>query len=89
MPAGLIFHKGDTLAFYGFCNDGCRHFLRLSCFCKSIRNLIEIMSVDFDDVEVEGLKLIRNRIGRTYILDLSVNLKSVVVYDDAKVVEFL
>ena len=46
------------------------------------------MTVDFDYIKIECFELVGDGIRRTYVFNLTVNLKSVVVYDYNKVVKF-
>ena len=63
--------------------------LSLSCLCflKCSADRVKIMSVDVDYMEVERLELLIDRIRRTYLVNRSVDLKTVVVHDDYEVVK--
>ena len=45
------------------------------------------MRINLDHMEIKCLELVRDRIRRTYILNLSVNLQPIVIYDHNQIVQ--
>ena len=87
MPAGVVFHVGNALALNCLHNDGSGLALALSCCLESISDLAEVVTVDVDDIEVECLELLVDGIDVADVCYSSVDLKVVVVYDNAEVIE--
>ena len=89
MPGCLILHVGNALALNRLCDDCGGHALYGACFLKSLTDVVKIMSVNGDYMEIEGFKLLVDRIRVVDLRDVAVNLKIVVVYDDAEVGQLL
>ena len=70
------------------CYDRGGRTLGLSCFGKRVRNLCKIMSVDFNNIKIKCPEFIRDRIRRADVFDFTVNLKTVIINDHAKVIQF-
>lgn len=88
MPVCIAFHEGYALTLYGMCNNCCRHALSLFCFLESCSDLIKIMCIcQINHMEIKCFELLINRIRRTYILNLTINLKTIVIYDNTEIVK--
>ena len=87
MPSGFILHKGNSLSFDGLCNNGSRLTFGLLRFLKCCTDLVEIISINHDRVEIKCLKLLINRIRRTYFVNLPINLQIIIVYNHYQIVQ--
>ena len=89
MPSGLVFHKGNTLTFDSFHNDCGRHSFDSLCFVKCSFQLIHIISVCYiDHMEIKCFKFLINRIWRANFIYFSIDLKSIIINNHNKVVQF-
>ena len=89
MPAYCVLHVGNAFTFYCFHDDSCRHTLCSSCLIKSSLQLIHIVAVrNIDHMEIESFKFLVDRIRGAYICNVTIDLKSIVIYDHNQVVQF-
>ena len=89
MPGCFVFHKGNALTFYSFCNDCGWFTLYGTCFVVSGLDLIKIMSINIDNVETECLEFFINRVWGHNVLDAAIDLQAVIVHEDAQVVQII
>ena len=88
MPSHIVLHEGYSLTLYGMGDDRCRHSLGCLCFLECCIDLVKIISVDINYMEIKCFKLLIDRIWGTHILNGSVDLKVIIIYDHYKVVQF-
>ena len=89
MPVYAVLHEGYALTLGALGNDGGGHSLGFSCFLESRTDLIEIMGIDADHMEIEGFELFVDGIRVIYFRYGSVDLQTVVINDDNKVIQLL
>ena len=90
MPASLIFHKGNTLALYRMGNNCSRHALCAARFCKRLTQLFHIVAVcNVNYMEIESAELLVDRIRGAYVLDLSIDLQTVVIYNKHEIIQLM
>ena len=81
MPRSFIFHERNIFSFDRLRDDRCRFSFSLLCFFKCRCDLVKVMSVNIDHMEVKCIKLLVDRVWRIDICNISIDLKSIVVYD--------
>lgn len=74
MPACLILHERNALSFDTLGNDRRWHSLCLTSLTECSINLLKVMCINLNNMEIKCLKLVRERIWRTYILNISIDL---------------
>ena len=88
MPSGIILHEGYTLAFYTLKDNSSWHTFCCLCFFKCCSDGIKIMCVHvFNHMEIKCFEFIADWVRRAYIFNLSINLESVVINYNNKVIK--
>lgn len=88
MPANLVFHEGNALAFYRFLNNCSWSSLYCSGLIKCRGSLVKVISVNPDYVKMKSFKFLVNGIRRADFINRAVNLEIVVFYLQFPLIRF-
>ena len=89
MPVDLVLHKGNTLSLYRISYDSGGSALALACCLERCLDLVKIVTVNGDYVIPERLELGLEGCGTYDLCNGSVDLETVIVDDNAKIVKLV